>query len=118
MDWRTKLSGEIHEAIMDEYPKDEADPGDLSDKAQRRIQRAAEAIADLWEEHPMFSECIAWDEHLQSAVEEVYNRRQAEAARILREARQEEMQERLRILQGGLVERVSLVELTPPPEAA
>ena len=77
MNWRTKLAGEVWDAIIDRYPEYEGDPGPLSDEAMEPLMRAAEAIADMQEIHPMFSEWIPWDEHLQRAVEEVHNKRQA-----------------------------------------
>lgn len=77
MCWQTKLSGEIWDALLDRYPKDNVDSGQLSDHAQACMARAGESLADLLDLHPMFvDEVVDWKKHLYQAAQEIRNRRE------------------------------------------
>ena len=78
MNWRTKLAGEIHDALLEKYhPNDDPDD-ELPDRAERLLLRAANHLADLEELHYMFEDYdVNWPEALPDVVQEVHNKRQA-----------------------------------------
>lgn len=89
MDWRTKLAGEINDAVLDKYPNDDPDD-ELLDRAERLLLRAADPLADLEELHYMFEDYdVDWPEALPDVVQEVRNKRR-NLSRVVRAAHEPE----------------------------